>query len=678
MAFGGVIPLYNKRNGSWLLRRVFRSREKVLIFLVCLTFLFICIGPIFFLPDLRGGLSTKVDHVYKVYKQMQKAGPELILPPPPPDSGELGPIRKHEGVYHNVVNPNDIHLTDDKQRLMEKINNDEELRNMRVIEKPVVLTVSATPVNKVNAAAGQIDESVKVLKEEEEAVESNDIRAGFQSDGGALKGGSSSMVVQGGEDADPIARQRRDKVKEMVLHAWRGYKTYAWGKNELKPISKRGHTAGIFGRQDMGATIVDALDTLYIMGLMEEFNEGRAWIQYHLDFNQLRSEMSVFETNIRFVGGLLSVFALTGDALFRDRALHIARKLLPAFDTPTGIPYGLINVANGIAKNYAWASGGSSILSEFGTLHLEFVYLSDISGDPVFREKVLRIRDVIRKTDRPGGLYPNYMNPKTGKWGQRHTSVGALGDSFYEYLIKSYIQSNCKDVVAKEMYEEAVDTITKRLVLKSHSGLTYLAESKFDRLEHKMDHLACFAGGMYALGSKTIDSENSKTHMEIAEGLSNTCHESYARTPTGLGPESFRFTEGMEARALKSSEKYYILRPEAIESWFYMWRLTKDQKYREWAWSAVLALEKYCRVEAGFSGIQNVYMETPQKDDVQQSFIFAETFKYLYLIFSDDALMSLDEWVFNTEAHPLPIEGKNAFYRKSQGSTIQLQFDKVL
>lgn len=93
---------------------------------------------------------------------------------------------------------------------------------------------------------------------------------------------------------------------------------------------------------------------------------------------------------------------------------------------------------------------------------------------------------------------------------------------------------------------------------------------------------------MYALGAKRLENQISMTHMEIAEGLAHTCHESYARTPTGLGPESFRFTEGIEARALKSSEKYYILRPEAIESWFYMWRFTKDPKYREWAWSAVL------------------------------------------------------------------------------------------
>lgn len=76
---------------------------------------------------------------------------------------------------------------------------------------------------------------------------------------------------------------------QMTLHAWRGYKAYAWGRNELRPISKRGHTAGIFGRQDMGATIVDAMDTLYIMGLMDEFNEGRSWIQDNLDFNKIVS-----------------------------------------------------------------------------------------------------------------------------------------------------------------------------------------------------------------------------------------------------------------------------------------------------------------------------------------------------------------------------------------------------
>ncbi|KAI1292831.1 Mannosyl-oligosaccharide alpha-1,2-mannosidase IA [Halotydeus destructor] len=93
-----------------------------------------------------------------------------------------------------------------------------------------------------------------------------------------------------------------------------------------------------------------------------------------------------------------------------------------------------------------------------------------------------------------------------------------------------------------------------------------------------------------------------------------------------------------------------------------MWRLTKEQKYRDWAWEAVQAIEKHCRVENGYSGLKNVYDANSPKDDVQQSFFFAEVLKYLYLIFSEDNLISLDEWVFNTEAHPLPIKGKNPAY----------------
>ena len=71
------------------------------------------------------------------------------------------------------------------------------------------------------------------------------------------------------------------------------------------------------------------------------------------------------------------------------------------------------------AKNYGWASGGSSILSEFGTLHMEFAYLSDITGEPLFKNLVERVRTVIQESSKPNTLYPNYLNPKTGKWGQQ-------------------------------------------------------------------------------------------------------------------------------------------------------------------------------------------------------------------------------------------------------------------
>ncbi|XP_064098205.1 mannosyl-oligosaccharide 1,2-alpha-mannosidase IA-like, partial [Macrobrachium nipponense] len=477
----------------------------------------------------------------------------------------------------------------------------------------------------------------------------------------------SRVVTQGGEDSDPVARERRDKIKEMTLHAWKGYKTYAWGRNELRPVSRQWQTAGLFGARDMGATLVDSLDTLFIMGLMDEFNEAKKWVEKELDFNLLRSEVSLFEVNIRFVGGLLSAYALTGEAIFRERALQIATKLLPAFSSKSGIPFGLINTGNGKTNNHRWANGGSSILSEFGTLHLEFLYLSDVTGRPVFREKVFKIaRPVGRGSHVSGDLFPNYMNPYNGQWGQRHTSLGAFGDSFYEYLIKSYIQSNSTDTQAKELYEDAIGTITDRLVHKTRSGLIYLAESMGTSLIHKMDHLACFAGGMYALGAKYLPRPTSKREMEIAEGIAQTCRETYARTATGLGPDSFHFPQMGTGQEILPSARHYALRPEAIETWFYLWRLTKDQKYRDWAWDAAMALEKHCRVESGgFSGLSDVHRTNPHKDDVQQSFLLAETLKYLYLIFSSDSLISLDQWVFNTEAHPIPILGKNALYRKA-------------
>ncbi|XP_017055275.1 mannosyl-oligosaccharide alpha-1,2-mannosidase IA isoform X1 [Drosophila ficusphila] len=462
-----------------------------------------------------------------------------------------------------------------------------------------------------------------------------------------------------------IEFERRAHVKQMMEHAWHNYKLYAWGKNELRPLSQRPHSGSIFGSYDLGATIVDGLDTLYIMGLEKEYREGRDWIERKFSLDNISAELSVFETNIRFVGGMLTMYAFTGDPLYKEKAQHIADKLLPAFQTPTGIPYALVNTKTGVAKNYGWASGGSSILSEFGTLHMEFAYLSDITGNPLYRERVQTIRQVLKEIEKPKGLYPNFLNPKTGKWGQLHMSLGALGDSYYEYLLKAWLQSGQTDEEAREMYDEAMVAILDKMVRTSPGGLTYVSDLKFDRLEHKMDHLACFSGGLFALGAATRQNDYTDKYMEVGKGIANTCHESYIRAPTQLGPEAFRFSEAVEARALRSQEKYYILRPETFESYFVLWRLTHDQKYRDWGWEAVLALEKHCRTAHGYCGLRNVYQQEPQKDDVQQSFFLAETLKYLYLLFSDDSVLPLDEWVFNTEAHPMPIKGANAFYRQA-------------
>lgn len=459
--------------------------------------------------------------------------------------------------------------------------------------------------------------------------------------------------INGGDPEDNDIRMKREKIKEMMKHAWDNYRIYGWGHNELRPIAKKGHSTNIFGSSQMGATIVDALDTLYIMGLHDEFRDGQKWIEDSLDFS-VNSEVSVFEVNIRFIGGLLAAYYLSGEEIFKIKAVQLAEKLLPAFNTPTGIPWAMVNLKSGVGRNWGWASAGSSILAEFGTLHMEFVHLSYLTGDPVYYKKVMHIRKLLQKMDRPNGLYPNYLNPRTGRWGQYHTSVGGLGDSFYEYLLKAWLMSDKTDIEARNMYDDAIEAIEKHLIKKSRGGLTFIGEWKNGHLEKKMGHLACFAGGMFALGAD--GSRNKAGHyLELGAEIARTCHESYDRTALKLGPESFKFDGAVEAVAVRQAEKYYILRPEVIETYWYLWRFTHDPRYRQWGWEAALAIEKYCRVSGGFSGVKDVYSSTPAHDDVQQSFFLAETLKYLYLLFSGDDLLPLDHWVFNTEAHPLPV-----------------------
>ncbi|XP_078255724.1 mannosyl-oligosaccharide 1,2-alpha-mannosidase IA [Rhinoraja longicauda] len=603
-------PRKSGTNSSLLINRpAFRLTEKFLLLLVFSGFITLCFGAIFFLPDSSKLLSGVFFHSQRTSitgsGPKQDGGREL-------EGDKLSKIREdHEKALREAK--------DTLQKLPEQIK--QEIKE----EKEKVVQESA---NKKEAAPRLPNIT-------------------FRKPVGAI----------GREPSDPQTRERQAKIKEMMKHAWENYKRHAWGSNELKPLSKQQHSSSLFGNIQ-GATIVDALDSLYIMGMHDEFKEAKEWVEKNLDFN-VNAEVSVFEVNIRFVGGLLSAYYLSGEEIFRTKAVDLGSKLLPAFNTPTGIPWALLNIKSGIGRNWPWASGGSSILAEFGTLHLEFMHLSQLSGNPVFAEKMMNIRKVLNRLDKPQGLYPNYLNPNSGQWGQHHVSIGGLGDSFYEYLLKAWLMSDKTDEEARKMYYDAVQAIETHLIRKSNGGLKYIAEWKGGLLEHKMGHLTCFAGGMFALGADGAPADNGGHHMELAAEIAHTCHESYDRTATKLGPEAFRFDGGVEAIATRQNEKYYILRPEVIETHMYMWRLTHDPKYREWGWEAVQALEKNCRVAAGYSGIRDVYSNQPTHDDVQQSFFLAETLKYLYLMFSEDDLLSLDRWIFNSEAHPLPIIRKS-------------------
>lgn len=586
----------------------FRLTEKFILLLVFSAFITLCFGAIFFLPDSSKLLSGVFFHSSAVETNTRTGTDSDTSLATGNDEKALAKIRKdHEKALGEAKDT----LQKRPDEIKQEIQNDKD----------------------------------KVAKEGIDKARNDDILPviDYNRPPGAT----------GHEPSDPETKERRAKVKEMMTFAWNSYKRHAWGSNELRPVSKQGHSSNLFG-SIKGATIVDALDTLYIMEMYDDFNEAADWVEKNLDFN-MNAEVSVFEVNIRFVGGLLSAYYLSGKEVFRRKAVELGEKLLPAFKTPTGIPWALLNLKTGVGRNWPWASGGSSILAEYGTLHLEFMHLSKLSGRPEFAQKVMNIRKVLTRLDKPQGLYPNYLNPNSGQWGQHHVSVGGLGDSFYEYLLKAWLMSDKTDEEGKKLYYDALQAIQTNLIRKSSGGLTYIAEWKGGLLEHKMGHLTCFAGGMIALGADGAAGDQTGHQMELAAEIARTCHESYARTALKLGPEAFRFDGGVEAIATRQNEKYFILRPEVIETYMYMWRFTHDPKYRDWGWEAVQALEQHCRVEGGYSGVRDVYVNTPNHDDVQQSFYLAETLKYLFLLFSDDDHLPFDHWVFNTEAHPLPV-----------------------
>ncbi|GFQ05649.1 mannosyl-oligosaccharide 1 2-alpha-mannosidase mns1 [Phtheirospermum japonicum] len=350
---------------------------------------------------------------------------------------------------------------------------------------------------------------------------------------------------------DPIDLQRREKVKDAMIHAWSSYEKYAWGHDELQPQTKNGVDS--FG--GLGATLIDALDTLYIMGLDEQFQRARDWVAESLDFNK-NYDASVFETTIRVVGGLLSSYDLSGDKVFLEKAKDIADRLLPAWDTPSGIPYNIINLANGNAHNPGW-TGVENVILE------------------------------LNKTFPSDGLLPIYINPHRGTRSYSTITFGAMGD--------------------RDMWETSMEGLLSLVRRTTPSSFAYICEKMGTSLTDKMDELACFAPGMIALGSTDYGPDEAKKFLSLAEELAWTCYNFYQSTPTKLAGENYFFHSGQD---MSVGTSWNILRPETVESLFYLWRLTGNKTYQEWGWNIFQAFEKNSRVESGYVGLKDTYLST--------------------------------------------------------------------
>ncbi|SJL08272.1 related to alpha-mannosidase [Armillaria ostoyae] len=488
---------------------------------------------------------------------------------------------------------------------------------------------------------------------------------------------------------------KRDAVVEAFKYAWRAYERDAMGSDEYHPISRNGSNLTDTG--GIGYTVIDSIDTMLIMGLDDDYARARTWVADKLSF-ETNGSFNTFETTIRVLGGLLSAYHISGeDPLYLERAVDLADRLLPVFDTPTGLPLPMVNLVErkGIPdKEFPLLVS----TAEVSTLQLEFRYLSFLTDNEIYWEKAENVMKVIKAAKMPHGLASIFMSLEGGQFVPSAIRLGSRGDSYYEYLLKQYLQTNRTEDVYREMYDITMQGIHQYLIQKSASTkMVYTAELIPERnqnndiswrLTPKQDHLVCFIGGSLMLGATTTGAlfdtisvpprgqELTLTGLrdwKSGAALIKTCMDTHD-TATGLAPEIVHFripSDGMDQKVNAPSDWYikgarpgafppydarYMLRPETVESLFLAYRLSGDKKYRDYGWSIFQSIEKYCKVETGgYATIVNVDEVPVRLEDKMETFLMSETLKYLYLLFDDADVLPLDEYVFNTEAHPLPI-----------------------
>jgi len=455
--------------------------------------------------------------------------------------------------------------------------------------------------------------------------------------------------------SDEQARSRRVHVKAAMEFAWGGYTKYAFGADEVTPWSHRGKER--WG--NTGCTLVDSLDTLWLMDMKDEFWKARDWVRDHLQHDQA-GLVSTFETTIRSLGGLLSAYDWSGDTAFLEKAKELGDRLLGAFPEGEDLPKAQVNLRNGSNKGSSWFH--SELTAEVGTIQIENRYLSKMSKDSKYATKTEKVYELLNNVMPSNGLYPYGISERGGKieFTNSKLTFGAMSDSFYEYMLKIWIQGGQTEPMYRDMYDKAIQGMHDILLQTSTpSGLSYIADSNSNRMDHKMDHLVCFMGGLLALGAYTdpqgLESNRAQRDLKTAKALTYTCYQMYARSKTGISPEWIQFQSGSDFRPGRQGS-HYLLRPEAFESFFILSYLTKDPVYREWGWECFQAIERYCKTDIAYGALSDVDNVNGKPRDEMESFFLAESMKYLYLLQDPDTEVDiLNKHVFNTEAHPTRI-----------------------
>ena len=426
-------------------------------------------------------------------------------------------------------------------------------------------------------------------------------------------------AAQPGIDRAAMAAQ----VRAEFAHAWKGYKTYAWGHDALMSLTKQ--PRDWYG-QSLALTPIDSLDSLILLGMKEEADATRKFIDTSVSFDKDVS-VSNFEITIRDLGGLLSAHQLTGDPRLLELAEDLAKRLLPVFDSPTGMPYRFVNLKTGKTSDPV------SNPAEVGTLLLEWGTLSKLTGKPIYYDKAKRALVECYKRRSKIGLVGEAINVETGAWTNRESHISGAIDSYYEYLFKAWKLFGDED--CHRMWQESIAAIQKYLADRRPSGLWYRhADMETGKpISPRFGSLDAFFPALLALSGDVAS----------ARDLESSCFKMW--NVAGIEPELLDYS------AMTIVDGRYPLRPEIIESAYYLRYMTGDARYLEMGKTFLDSLVKWCRTDEAYAALTSV--ETKTKKDEMESFFFAETLKYLYLLFAPDSTLDLRNVVLTTEAHPL-------------------------
>lgn len=413
------------------------------------------------------------------------------------------------------------------------------------------------------------------------------------------------------------------EVRAEFLHAWNGYKKYAWGHDDLKPLSKTYHD---WYPAPLLMTAVDSLDTMIIMDLGDEATATSKYLLENLSFDK-DIEVQNFEVTIRLLGGLLTSYQLTNDKRFLTLAEDLGNRLLRVFNSPTGMPYRYVNLKTGKVSKPV------SNPAETGTLIIEFGTLSKLTGKPIFYDKAKRALVQTYNRRSKIGLVGEWINVETGEWTNTDSHISGAIDSYYEYLLKCSLLFGDQD--CRKMWTESISAINK-----------YLRDDLGDELWY--GHADMNTGARKATTYGALDAFFPAVlalsgDLRRARRLQNSSFRMWNHA--GIEPEEYDY------RAKKITSPGYPLRPEIVESTYYLYRYTKDPQYLLMGEKLWRDFVKYCRTDEGYAALKNV--ETKEKADSMQSFLFAETFKYFYLLFSPPSTLDFNKVIFNTEAHPV-------------------------